>query len=111
MKDEIIKELEQQYGIECDANFDPNILCDGDTCRNTECECWNHLKSEVEKHLLLQVRLHGVKTVLARRPTSTTKDTPPIDAEILCLVCAYIKPWGIFDNSTGAAVCKDCREC
>jgi hypothetical protein len=36
--------------------------------------------------------------------------SPPIGAELLCLVCASYKPWGIFDSSTGASVCAECRD-
>jgi hypothetical protein len=28
----------------------------------------------------------------------------------LCILCAYDKPWGVWDARTGAAVCKDCRD-
>lgn len=28
----------------------------------------------------------------------------------LCLICAYEKPWGVFDPKTGASVCKECRD-
>lgn len=35
---------------------------------------------------------------------------PPVGAEKLCLVCAYYKPWGVFDSKTGAAVCVECRD-
>lgn len=36
--------------------------------------------------------------------------TPPVGATLLCLVCAYYKPWGIFNSRTGIAVCTDCRD-
>jgi hypothetical protein len=36
---------------------------------------------------------------------------PPEAGEIRkCLVCAHEKPWGVFSNTTGAAVCVDCRD-
>lgn len=35
--------------------------------------------------------------------------TPDIGAKIICLICAFKKPWGIFDNKTGAAVCIECH--
>jgi hypothetical protein len=41
-----------------------------------------------------------------RRPIAN----PDIDRELLCLVCARTKPWGIFDPSTGAVVCAGCRD-
>jgi hypothetical protein len=36
-------------------------------------------------------------------------ETPPVGAALLCLCCAYYKPWGVFDSNTGASVCKDCK--
>jgi hypothetical protein len=36
--------------------------------------------------------------------------SPAIGTPLLCLVCAYVKPWGIFDVSTGVAVCIECRD-
>lgn len=35
---------------------------------------------------------------------------PAVGANLDCLVCAYVKPWGIFDSATGVAVCVDCRD-
>lgn len=46
---EIVKELEIDYGRELDGF--PNVLCDGDTCRHSECECWDSFKYEVERIL------------------------------------------------------------
>ena len=37
-------------------------------------------------------------------------DTPPSGKNMLCLVCARIVPWGIFDGDTGVAVCVECRD-
>lgn len=47
-----------------------------------------------------------------RLSIASTADTatPEPDAELLCLICAYCNPWGIFDNRTGASVCRDCRD-
>lgn len=36
--------------------------------------------------------------------------TPEVGAELLCLICAFRKPWGVFDSTTGAAVCVECRD-
>jgi hypothetical protein len=35
---------------------------------------------------------------------------PPVGVEKLCLVCAFVKPWGVFDSKTGAVVCVECRD-
>lgn len=35
---------------------------------------------------------------------------PAVGVELLCLVCAYWKPWGIFDSRTGVSVCAECRD-
>jgi hypothetical protein len=35
---------------------------------------------------------------------------PAVGARLLCLVCAYHKPWGIWDGATGVSVCLDCRD-
>lgn len=37
-------------------------------------------------------------------------EPPPVGEVRLCLVCAYEKPWGVFDTKSGAAVCVDCRD-
>lgn len=35
----------------------------------------------------------------------------PLAGEVrLCILCAYEKPWGVFDSKTGAAVCVECRD-
>jgi hypothetical protein len=39
-----------------------------------------------------------------------TDDEAAVPRELLCLVCAYVKPWGIRDDRTGVAVCIDCRD-
>ena len=41
---------------------------------------------------------------------SLVREIPEIGALKKCLVCAVDKPWGIFDQATGAAVCVDCRD-
>lgn len=53
-KEQIIKELEEQLGVELDSNFDASILCDGDTCRHSECFCWNVFEEEVKNQLIKQ---------------------------------------------------------
>lgn len=37
-------------------------------------------------------------------------EPPEPGASLFCLVCAYEKPWGVFDGKTGAAVCIECRD-
>lgn len=32
-----------------------------------------------------------------------------VGRSVKCLLCAFIKPWGVYDSTTGAAVCKDCQ--
>ncbi len=42
---------------------------------------------------------------------ATPQIEPPIaGADMLCLRCAYYKPWAIFDQSTGATICQECRD-
>ena len=50
-KETIINELEKEFGIECDSNEDFDVLCDGDTCRHAECDCWDDLRNQVISHL------------------------------------------------------------
>ena len=50
-RDSIIEELETEYGVECDGNFDPDALCNGDNCRHSECDCWNDFRHQVQDHL------------------------------------------------------------
>lgn len=35
---------------------------------------------------------------------------PPTDALAKCLICGHSRPWGIFDQRTGATVCVECRD-
>lgn len=35
---------------------------------------------------------------------------PESGTEILCMLCAHVKPWGVFHEPTGAAVCRECRD-
>lgn len=37
-------------------------------------------------------------------------DPPEFGTPLLCIVCAYVKPWGVFSSKTGAAVCVECRD-
>jgi hypothetical protein len=39
-----------------------------------------------------------------------TRTPPEPGAKLLCLVCAYEAPWGVWDSKTGAAVCVTCRD-
>lgn len=50
-RDTIINELEKEFGIECDVNEEFDVLCDGDTCRHDECQCWADLALDVRMHL------------------------------------------------------------
>lgn len=50
-RDAIIDEIEKEYGFECDVNFDSDALCDGDTCRSAECDCWDEFRNDVDNHL------------------------------------------------------------
>lgn len=50
-RETIINEQEKIFGIECDVNEDFDVLCDGDTCRHSECDCWDDLRRDVESHL------------------------------------------------------------
>ena len=53
----------------------------------------------------------GVKPLLERLIELDKKhEPPPVGESRMCLVCAYEKPWGVFDAKTGAAVCIDCRD-
>lgn len=37
-------------------------------------------------------------------------ELPDPGTPLMCLICAYEKPWGVFAAATGAAVCIDCRD-
>jgi hypothetical protein len=65
-KSDVISDLEKELGIEADWNEDFDTLCDGDTCRHSECQCWDDLESDVRRHLeekLEKKRLRGSLTV------------------------------------------------
>jgi hypothetical protein len=52
---DIINELEEDYGLELDGNFDTlSILCDHESCRHSECFCWDDFRSAVEAQLQKQ---------------------------------------------------------
>lgn len=51
MKEQIIKNLELETGKTLDSNFQSQVLCDGETCRHEECQCWNELEKEVREVL------------------------------------------------------------
>lgn len=60
----IINELEKEFGVECTKDFD-DVLCDGDTCRHAECDCWDSLRKEVRWHLeerIEKLKLRGSMT-------------------------------------------------
>lgn len=44
-----------------------------------------------------------------RDEASQPKASPEIGEPLKCLVCALEKPWGIFSQTTGEAVCEDCK--
>jgi len=50
----------------------------------------------------------AIDAALAARPRDAA--TPAEGEKRLCLVCAYEKPWGLFDPATGIAVCMACKE-
>lgn len=67
-RNDIINELEKEYGVECDSNFDgaDDVLCNHDGCRHSECDCWDDFKSTIKSHLEDQVqkkRVRGSLTV------------------------------------------------
>lgn len=55
-RDNIILELEDEFSIDLDSNFEAGVngLCDGDTCRHDECECWDTFRKAVERQLIQQ---------------------------------------------------------
>jgi PHP family Zn ribbon phosphoesterase len=34
---------------------------------------------------------------------------PAVGAELLCLSCAYYKPWKLYDPTTDTAICVECK--
>lgn len=38
------------------------------------------------------------------------KEIPPTGTNVLCLICASQKPWGIFHAPSGVSVCIECRD-
>lgn len=55
-REAIIHDAEQDYGLRLDTEFDAGVngLCDGDTCRHSECDCWDNFKLAVEAQLQKQ---------------------------------------------------------
>lgn len=52
-RDLIIQDAEADFGLELDSDFEPGVngLCDGDTCRHGECDCWGNFQLAVEGQL------------------------------------------------------------
>jgi len=44
----MIQDVENEYGVEIETNDIPDLLCDGDNCRHSECDCWDEMKHELE---------------------------------------------------------------
>ncbi len=99
-KHDILNDLEREYGTRVDSNFDPGILCDGDSCRSPECECWGQYETEVRAHLL-EKRIPELKEELgddygytetvrlgSRRVGEQSGVTPEED-DLLTLIEAY----------------------
>lgn len=45
----MIRDVETEYGIEISVDDLPNVLCDGDICRHSECDCWDWYGDELER--------------------------------------------------------------
>lgn len=52
-RDNIIKDLEDDFNDELDANFDAGVndLCNGDNCRSEECICYENFEFAVREQL------------------------------------------------------------
>lgn len=53
--------------------------------------------------------------LICRKPSWDAMHLRPIDAPEIgtpwkCMICALVKPWGIWDSNTGTAVCVECRD-
>ena len=47
--DGIIQDVEHEYGVDLSVDDWPDVLCDGDTCRHSECDCWDWLRAGLEE--------------------------------------------------------------
>ena len=53
----------------------------------------------------------GLAETHTHHPFAPSAPTPPKAGESReCLLCSRVKPWGTFSTTTGAVVCKDCRD-
>lgn len=50
-RDDIITDAEEDFGLELDGNWNESILCNGDNCRHSECDCWLWFRQAVEQQL------------------------------------------------------------
>lgn len=59
-RDLIIQDAEADFGLELDSDFEPGVngLCNGDTCRHAECECWYSFQLAVEEQLERQQKAY-----------------------------------------------------
>lgn len=50
MNEERIHELEEEYGVELDGNFDTSVICS-----NPECDCWADMELAIRRQLQSQI--------------------------------------------------------
>lgn len=46
---DIINDVEKDFDVEIHPNDIPDILCDGETCRHSECDCWDSYRLALEE--------------------------------------------------------------
>jgi len=75
------------------------------------CPCNSPLGSnnmnETRWRLLIQLQQQQSQILLSKKAPEVQLPEPGVP--MLCILCAYVKPWGVFDAKTGAAVCIECR--
>jgi hypothetical protein len=72
------------------------------------CErCWH---GESEMTIRNKVLTACPKCGGTMREVGIPRTEAPSPCDLLCLVCARMKPWGIWDEVSGVAVCVECRD-
>jgi len=83
--EQIIQNIESEFpGITLDGKYDFS-LCNGDTCRHSECDCWDGLEVDVREQLEKQKAAMGLTVYELRQMLENAKAT---EEEIV--VCGLI---------------------
>jgi hypothetical protein len=56
----MLSDIKANYGVDITDEI-PDVLCDGDGCRHSECSCWDDLQSQLEDMAEAQVAQNRIE--------------------------------------------------